>query len=43
VEATFMVATGPNSHVIGASTTPMASTLVLESRFIPDGWNNAAE
>ena len=32
-----MVATGPNSQVTGASTMPMASTLVFESRSMPAG------
>ena len=34
---TFMVATGPKSHVTGISGTPKASTLVLASRFVPWG------
>ena len=43
VRATFKVATGPNSQVTGASTTPIPSSLVLASRFIPPGWNMAVE
>jgi hypothetical protein len=43
VEATFMVATGPNNHVTGASTMPMAKTDVLERRSMPAGWNRAVE
>ena len=38
-----MVATGPNSHVTGASTMPMAKTDVLERRSMPAGWNRAVE
>ena len=43
VEATFKVATGPNSQVTGASGMARASTPVLESRLIPAGWNSAVE
>jgi len=43
VTATFKVATGPRSQVTGASTTPMASSLVLASRLTPLGWNMAVE
>ncbi len=38
VSATFNVATGPNSQVTGASTTPAASTEVFERRLTPTGW-----
>ena len=37
------VATGPNNRVTGVSGTPMASTLVLASMFIPVGWKMAEE
>jgi len=43
VDATFKAATGPNTHVIGASGTPMASIPVFDSRLIPTGWNRAVE
>ncbi len=43
VDATFSVATGPKSHVTGASGMPMASTLVLDRRLIPPGWKSAVE
>src|SRR6185437_11573675 len=43
VDATFNVATGPNSQVTGASGIPMASTLVFDSRLNPPGWNSAVE
>jgi hypothetical protein len=43
VRATFKVAMGPNSQVTGASTTPMASTLVLAGRLTPPGTPTAAE
>ena len=43
VDATFKVATGPNTHVIGASGTPMASIPVFDSRLIPPGWNSEVE
>ena len=43
VRATFKVATGPNSQVTGASTTPMPTSAVLESRLTPLGWNSAVE
>ena len=43
VRATFMDATGPNSQVTGASTTPMASTLVLAGRLTPPGPPAAVE
>ena len=39
VRATFIDATGPNSQVTGASTTPRATTLVSFSRLMPPGWN----
>ena len=38
VNATLSVATGPKSHVIGASTTPIATTLVFAKRLTPCGW-----
>jgi len=43
VAATLSVATGPKSQVTGASTTPKASELALDSRLIPTGWNIAEE
>jgi hypothetical protein len=43
VRATFIDATGPNTHVTGASTTPRASSDVLPSRFTPPGWDIAVE
>lgn len=43
VSATFSEATGPNSHVTGANTTPTATTAVLDNRFTPEGWNRAVE
>ncbi len=43
VNATFKVATGPKSQVIGAKGIPMASTLVFASRLMPPGWNSAVE
>ena len=38
-----MAATGPNSQVTGASTTPRASTLVSLRRLIPVGWKSQVE
>ena len=43
VSATLRVATGPNSQVTGASTTPIPTSLVLASRLTPPGWNMAVE
>ena len=43
VEATFNVATGPNSQVTGARGRPMASTLVFDKRSMPAGWKSAVE
>ena len=43
VRATFIEATGPNSQVTGASTTPRASSEVLARRFTPPGWDIAVE
>ena len=43
VSATLRVAIGPNSHVTGASRIPMATTLVLASRFTPTGTCMAVE
>ena len=37
VRATFNVATGPNSQVIGASVMPIASSPVLVKRLMPPG------
>ncbi len=38
VSATFSVAMGPKSQVTGASTIPMPTTAVFDSRLIPPGW-----
>ncbi len=43
VRATFNVATGPKSQVIGAKSTPMPNSLVLANKFTPTGWNMAVE
>ena len=43
VSATLRDATGPNSQVTGANTTPSASSDVLSSRLTPDGWDMAVE
>ena len=39
----FRLATGPRAQVTGASTMPMPTTAVLDSRFTPVGWNSAVE
>src|ERR1700730_14166694 len=43
VSDTFSEATGPNSQVTGASTTPMPTSAVLDKRLTPVGWNRAVE
>ena len=43
VDATFNAATGPNSHVTGASGIPRTRTLVFESMLMPVGWKSAVE
>ena len=43
VRATFMDATGPNTQVTGARTTPRASSDVLANRSTPPGWDMADE
>ena len=43
VSATFVDATGPNSHVTGASTTPTSVPDVFDSRFAPSGTFTAPE
>src|SRR5580658_10003933 len=43
VRATLKVATAPKSQVTGASTTPMPTSAVLDSRLTPAGWNIAVE
>ena len=43
MRATFIEATGPNTQVNGARTTPRASSEVLANRFTPPGCDIAVE